>query len=77
MVYIYYTRVSKLEGKESNCVRMGIKGVGGGVGGGVGVKGGRDHGGTTICTDFKRDKNGDPADSIHCGKCKFPTLIAY
>ena len=37
-MYIYYTRVSKLEGKESNCVRMGIKGIGGGVGGGVGGK---------------------------------------
>ena len=26
---------------------------------------------------FKRDKNGDPAVSIHRGKCKFPTLIAF
>ena len=26
---------------------------------------------------FKRDKNGDPAVSIHRGKCKFPTPIAY
>ena len=25
---------------------------------------------------FKRDKNGDPAVSIHRGKCKFPTPIA-
>ena len=26
---------------------------------------------------FKRDKNGDPAVSIHRGKCKFPTPIAF
>ena len=26
---------------------------------------------------FKRDRNGDPAVSIHRGKCKFPTPIAY
>jgi len=26
---------------------------------------------------FKREENGDPAVSIHCGKCKFPTPIAY
>ena len=26
---------------------------------------------------FKRDKIGDPAVSIHRGKCKFPTPIAY
>ena len=25
----------------------------------------------------KRDKNGDPAVSIHRGKCKFATPIAY
>ena len=67
MVYIYYTRVSKLERKESNCVERGIKGTELGLG----------HGGKTKCTDFKIDKNGDPADFIHCGKCKFPTLIAY
>ena len=26
---------------------------------------------------FKKDKNGDPAVSIHHGKCKFPIPIAY
>ena len=26
---------------------------------------------------FKKDKNGDPAVSIHHGKCKFPTPIAH
>ena len=26
---------------------------------------------------FKKVKNGDPAVSIHRGKCKFPTSIAY
>ena len=66
MVYIYYTRVSELKGKESNCVRKGIK-----------IELGWGHGGKTKCTDFKIDKNLDPADFIHCGKCKFPILIAY
>ena len=66
-MYIYCTRVSKLERKESNCVRKGIKGIELGWG----------HGGKTKCTDFKIVKNGDPADFIHCGKCKFPPLIAY